>query len=261
MNNWEEIYEKIIVYRDTLKNTEHFVEQVESLNKWTDWGRFGKKTVFVNTTVCNLNTNATTQDWSADALDFCDDIDNSFRQEYNDMFNVYMKTIEHYVKEKNMQLDTSSIEVPILAKYVSDTAVKNNTAMVHHIDYQASSWEQPGFKYNLTVLLYLNDDYEGGSVNFKIVQEDDSVHTVNYQPRKGDILIFPSVHPYYHGTMPVSGKPKYFMRGFWGYHFEGTQEWNEQFKLRGEDFLKEYKALVDVRDNVERISVLPSKFL
>lgn len=61
-----------------------------------------------------------------------------------------------------------------------------------------------GFSYNCTVSLvaYLNDDYEGGGLHF-------SQQNIMYTPKAGDVVIFPSTYMYPHRAMPVENGTKY----------------------------------------------------
>ena len=61
-----------------------------------------------------------------------------------------------------------------------------------------------GFSYNCTVSLvaYLNDDYEGGGLHFS--QQD-----ILYTPKAGDVVVFPSNYMYPHRAMPVLNGTKY----------------------------------------------------
>lgn len=61
-----------------------------------------------------------------------------------------------------------------------------------------------GFSYNCTVSLvaYLNDDYEGGELHF-------SKQDILYKPNAGDLVIFPSNYMYPHRAMPVKSGTKY----------------------------------------------------
>ena len=53
-----------------------------------------------------------------------------------------------------------------------------------------------------SLLLYLNDDYVGGGLRF--------VHfNYSYQPRKGDLLVFPSDNLYLHEAEPVTEGVKF----------------------------------------------------
>jgi len=61
-----------------------------------------------------------------------------------------------------------------------------------------------GFSYNCTVSLvtYLNDDYEGGGLLF-------TKQGIEYRPQAGDTVIFPSNFMYPHRALPVLSGTKY----------------------------------------------------
>lgn len=61
---------------------------------------------------------------------------------------------------------------------------------------------------NISVVLYLNDNYEGGELFFK-------EQNIKIKPEAGSIVIFPSVEPYYHESLPVKSGTKYMAPGFW----------------------------------------------
>lgn len=60
----------------------------------------------------------------------------------------------------------------------------------------------------LSVVLYINDNYEGGELYFK--EQDISI-----KPTAGSLIAFPSVAPYYHQSMIVTKGLKYMSPGFW----------------------------------------------
>jgi hypothetical protein len=49
----------------------------------------------------------------------------------------------------------------------------------------------------LSVVIYLNDDYEGGEIDFKFFN-------ISYKPKSGDILLFSSAFPYMHEVKPIT---------------------------------------------------------
>lgn len=61
-----------------------------------------------------------------------------------------------------------------------------------------------GYSYNctLSVVSYLNDDYEGGEIYFRLQE-------LNIKPKAGDMVIFPSAFAYPHRAMPVKSGVKY----------------------------------------------------
>jgi predicted 2-oxoglutarate/Fe(II)-dependent dioxygenase YbiX len=60
----------------------------------------------------------------------------------------------------------------------------------------------------ISVLLYLNDNYKGGELYFK-------EFNLTVKPIAGSIVIFPSLPPYYHASLPLISGIKYISPGFW----------------------------------------------
>lgn len=60
----------------------------------------------------------------------------------------------------------------------------------------------------ISVVLYLNDDYTGGEIEF----EDQGIKV---KPSAGSMIAFPSRKPYYHASKPVLSGEKYIVPGFW----------------------------------------------
>jgi predicted 2-oxoglutarate/Fe(II)-dependent dioxygenase YbiX len=60
----------------------------------------------------------------------------------------------------------------------------------------------------LSVVLYLNDNYDGGELYFK--DQD-----ITIKPSAGSLIAFPSVAPYYHQSNIVTKGIKYMSPGFW----------------------------------------------
>jgi hypothetical protein len=101
-----------------------------------------------------------------------------------------------------------------------------------HTDFYQGDEFEPGLKAEYTVTMYLNDDYEGGDIDFRlfdgretdlVVQDGEvisknsdgsNVQSIIYKPQAGDIIIFPSRVPFYHGVRRVSTGTKYFARMF-----------------------------------------------
>lgn len=100
-----------------------------------------------------------------------------------------------YAKEHNIDLGYLT---PIsIAKY------STGKEMGSHVD----SYED-GRSPVLSVVLYINDNYDGGELYFK---EQD----VSIKPSAGSLIAFPSVAPYYHQSMTVTKGIKYMSPGFW----------------------------------------------
>ena len=54
----------------------------------------------------------------------------------------------------------------------------------------------------LSVLLYLNDDYDGGELEFRQSK-------IKFKPEPGSVLFFPSNFLYVHEVHPVTKGPRY----------------------------------------------------
>ena len=108
------------------------------------------------------------------------------------LFGALEKTLKHY-----------STELYPFA----DKNIKSREAKMHMLKYQESGYlpahqDQGVSSRVLSVLLYLNDDYEGGDIEFK--------HSgVKIKPKAGSILFFPSNFLYVHEVHPVTKGPRY----------------------------------------------------
>ncbi len=61
----------------------------------------------------------------------------------------------------------------------------------------------PAYNTTVSAVIYINDDYEGGEIQFPRL--DGYVH----KPRVGDIAIFPSNYIYEHASLPMKSGTKY----------------------------------------------------
>jgi alkylated DNA repair dioxygenase AlkB len=73
-----------------------------------------------------------------------------------------------------------------------------------HIDCEDDDDEA---RLTASIVLYLNDDFEGGDVIFKN-------HNIKLKPEPGSLLMFPSVKPYYHESTPIVSGFKYMCPAF-----------------------------------------------
>lgn len=133
--------------------------------------------------------------------------------------NFYTAT-DHYLSHHNVKKDESWQKMgPSFAKYacINPLLQDNKNAMVYHTDYQKDKGD--GEKnFAITCTMYLNDDYDGGALLFKINDE-----ILSYKPEPGDVLVFPSGHPsilsencqYEHAVTRVTKKDKHFIRCFY----------------------------------------------
>lgn len=130
-----------------------------------------------------------------------------------------------------------------------------------HTDWHDHRSSEPGPKQILTYTIYLNDNYDGGEINF--IDEEGS-KAITYKPKRGDITVFPSGKPYWHGAKAVtSGENKIFIRTFSIYKSRGTKEWMREARNNGatrwvEMENERIKKFID-EGNVGRQLVLPGQ--
>ncbi len=138
------------------------------------------------------------------------------------VYESYSLAINDYVKRHNIIIpENGKLMTSSFSKYDCDIDVlKNNMTMPYHTDYIISERALPGWKFFLTCTTYINDDYDGGDICFYI-----NGNFINYKPKAGDIMIFPSTLPYYHGVKTIKKNNKFFIRNFIQYPFNGTKEW------------------------------------
>lgn len=129
------------------------------------------------------------------------------------------KVCEDWAKEKN-------ISDPInLAHYIGINRYKAGTFMGGHYDQQEGDTR---LLYSL--VMYLNDDYEGGEISFTIAQgpldpeqkPDPTRHPEGQElvdfwvkPKAGSVIIFPASSPHNHTAHEVKSGYKYMVPGFW----------------------------------------------
>jgi Rps23 Pro-64 3,4-dihydroxylase Tpa1-like proline 4-hydroxylase len=98
--------------------------------------------------------------------------------------------LNSYKKEFNIHDDIFSPEGFQLLKYEPGGYFKT-----HYDSY-------PAVKRCISVLIYLNDDYDGGEIEFVYFN-------AKIKPKAGSLILFPSNYPYRHIAHPVTNGTKY----------------------------------------------------
>jgi hypothetical protein len=108
---------------------------------------------------------------------------------WQECFEAQLPAVQHYSKNFNIN-DLRYWEAFNFIKYVP-----GHHFMEHH---------DQGFSYNCVVSLvgYLNDDYEGGEIYFRL-------QGLDIKPEAGDLFVFPSTFMYPHQAKVVKSGTKY----------------------------------------------------
>ena len=236
--NREELYPKIVVYHDAIKDTKNFesllAEGSPYVHAWNDWYHLGKETNFVGYPNFFSTSFPTKSEWESE---YSSVKNNPVAIETASIFH---EATSQYVSEHGIQIPNWSHYGPFVLMH-SAKPIDGTLAMQYHTDFKMAETENPGYKFWITCLLYVNDDYEGGEIAFKVfadennISENDPFVHFKYKPRAGDMLILPAHHPYYHGVCKTLSSRKLFIRMFWGYEYDGSDIWKENETKYGKD--------------------------
>lgn len=108
------------------------------------------------------------------------------------------------------KIDDSILEFALNALHNSGTKYGinkyyENMYMGPHVD-----WNEQNFDITYTIVVYLNDDYEGGELFFV-----DPDINLKIKPKKGSIVMFPSVLPYLHQSCEITSGRKMLITHHW----------------------------------------------
>jgi Rps23 Pro-64 3,4-dihydroxylase Tpa1-like proline 4-hydroxylase len=103
--------------------------------------------------------------------------------------------------------------------YIQKYAEQNNILVSQNVGYHVTKYSQGQFFKNhvdstpeaprkISAILYLNDDYEGGTLTFTKLNK-------TFKPKAGSLFIFPSSKEFSHSADPVISGTKYVIVGFW----------------------------------------------
>jgi hypothetical protein len=239
----KQLYPRISIYSGLLNDTVEMLKTLRETYEWASWYTFGDQAV-LQLDRRTFEAFPTAQDW--------DTLKDSVEQPNpaaEAILNAFYESTKHYVDANEISPVAWNFNSPAVCMYNTNGGASDDTAMHYHTDFQQEKRDEPGYKPYITCTMYLNDDYEGGEIAFKILKEDDSFDEIIYKPKAGDILVFPSDQPYYHSVKLTTKGQKYFVRSFWDYHFPGTAEWHANQKKYG---VAEWAEMEYQREKLER---------
>jgi hypothetical protein len=221
--------------------------------KWYDFGimtnfapdAYGERLVKISKTGDQRNIILDQVEMKKNIVDDVEKIFNDyikeFRQEVNwpeyvTNFNLLKQYDSSVVTDK----DSRAIVLQQIDLLKHDIYPEKEFAIHFHSDSPRYNEQEPGFKQMLSLTIYLNDNYEGGEIQFLSDKED---KVVTYKPKAGDMTIFPSFHPFWHAALPVvSGNNKYLSRIFLSWYYDGSPEWLAGKEKYGEETWKQMES-------------------
>lgn len=262
LSNKIEIMPFVNLYKNALTNTDDVLKAIQESEEspkspliinWEPWYELGTRAVFADRQITSEDdsTQYSAQKNALDSIHNC--VMNGYedyikewssveviekhqnaKEFWHDWKNVFGDYVTHWDDFKSFNYqdggedDWQGSTLEILKHRSNNT---DKLAIGYHLD-AFSSRESNGPKAIITSTIYLNDDYENGEISF--LNEFDNV-ILKYKPSKGDLIIFPSDKPFFHGAYPASGPNKYLMRHFLLWNYGGTERYNENKKLFGEE--------------------------
>lgn len=258
--NVQKIHDTVWVFKNAIEDPQAVVDYFDSKEGWKDWYTFGKQLEGPNFSL-NFSNFPTSDEWEAKKDSGNDDFSASLNLEgkINDLF---FHATKMYIEENSIDIDNWTYTGWNVAKYVPN--LEQEYVMVHHTDYQREFSYNPGVKFAVTAVFYLNDNYTGGEVAFRFLDDDD-VSIIKedyiYKPSAGDIVVFLSGHPHYHGVKAVTKGEKYIIRTYWNYTYQGHPLW---LKLQEKYGVDVWQQMEDARlkfnrnsENMEHINNIP----
>lgn len=235
--NREELYPKILVFHDAIKDPKAFEEMLTDgsphVHPWKDWYHLGRESHFTDYPNFLSNSFPTRAQWDS----HYSAVNNPVAAE---TASIFYETTSQYISKYEIEIPNWSHYGPFLLTHLAKP-IDGTLAMQYHTDFKMAETDNPGYKFWITCLLYVNDDYQGGEIAFKVfadennVSENDPFVHFKYKPRAGDMLILPAHHPYYHGVCKTLSNSKLFIRMFWGFEYEGSPEWKHNEEKYGKE--------------------------
>lgn len=220
----EKLHPQVWVFRSGIEDSKTLLEKIKALPNWEKWWVFGDANHSVRGEDTTWENFPSEEEWDTHIKTAA----NEYVDIYVEIENYFYAATKLYIESNNFNLDNWMHHSPSLCVYREGGGVADGMSMHYHTDYQPEKADSRGFKFKLTCTMYLNDDYDGGELAFIIRnnREDDSSDIrFDYKPTAGDILVFPSTEPFYHGVRTLRVGDRWFIRNFWLEHFPGTPEW------------------------------------
>ena len=220
----KKLHEEVYLYEDVISDPQRLIALIEELDEdetvqsvIPEWGFW-----FSNSR--DGHSFGSKKDFNPENLDDLesprkDDVEFVVKEIQNGVRNI----AESYYKDRGFESE------PQVSPFVGIMKYREGCEMGAHFDAQAGD---RSLKYS--IVMYLNDDYEGGEISFiirpydlrnpknidlqPIPDADDprnrELTDFTLKPKAGSALIFPSTHPFKHCVHVVKSGDKYIFPGF-----------------------------------------------
>jgi hypothetical protein len=257
----------IWIFKNALKNGKDLIEYFEKNREWQDWYLFGTN-ASVSEHSCEFSSFPEIEDFDKQISQYHADRNKSESDIYfeNQINHLFYEATKLYIEENNVDFDNWIYSGWNIAKYTQpEDQAYDSYNMAYHTDYQRELEHVPGVKFGITAVFYLNEGYTGGAINFKIFA-DKELQIIEkefaYNPGEGDIIVFPSNHPNYHGVDATTEGDKYIVRTYWRYNYPGSNKWIEMQQKYGKEKWQEMEderiTFIKKRKNARIVNQIPT---
>ena len=228
-----------MVFRNALSNTDEIIKMLEEKADWQPWYDVGKQILMNSRSTHIFDTFPTPEEWDKsmkeqddrtdpkDLSDIVKMLEAAFYDATKYYFDTYPPALNNWMHgSSNILKYEGKNEVTVEAAGTAELTLP------FHTDFHQPTGNKPGPQAEYTVTMYLNDDYVGGEIDYRIFEGLDgefdiidgelfpkdkskTINRIQYRPQPGDIIIFPSRPPFYHGVRKVTEGTKRFVRMFW----------------------------------------------
>jgi hypothetical protein len=217
----------------------HEKNDLSPINEWVPWHTFGLKN-FYNDKIKPEGLNDPDLEF---LYDFREKIYDAYAIAYKDYREEWAEKGEwpSYVTDWNLKItgkdsfsrSNDNLIAGTIEILKHDMKPDSEFALTFHTDTHENRLGEPQWKQTITFTCYINDNYEGGELQFINEKEN---KLITYKQKRGDVILFPSGSPYWHSALTVkSGEHKYFVRVFAVWNHPGTKEWHENAEKFGKE--------------------------
>jgi hypothetical protein len=215
------LHEKVYYYEDAIENFQKVMETISELteinaieggNLWGKWTASDDKEFIYGET-------------QTFDLDQINQMEEPYRSKMEYVYINIMKAL--YAVSKDYAESVGDHDEPRLFPVFNIKKYDTGASMGAHYDQLDGD---KTLRYSL--VMYLNDDYEGGEISFKMSEYEDhnmlEITDLDYEvaknksqidfgvkPSAGSVIIFPSSAPYYHIAHTVKSGAKYMIPSHW----------------------------------------------
>lgn len=199
---FEQPENNIVYFKGVIKNYQEIIDAIESLSNdavsaWEPWHGHGSSTRYgeikhvVRDQIQFINSDEDRAK-AAFAINCLTNKMSDCAIKYADIFNIDRKALYYAVS-----LLTDPRTKMGINKY------DQNAFMGAHVDFN-----EDNYYLAYTIVVYLNDDYEGGELYFNDLD-------IKIKPEAGSIIMYPSSHPYTHQSLEITKGRKMLITHHW----------------------------------------------